>query len=74
MRLHGPGEPYQGKYDNQTLVGWMDAFFSWMRQGRDVYCYFNNDQAGYAVENARALQAMAGESDGDSHLHKSSPI
>ena len=59
VRLHGPGEPYQGKYDHQTLTGWMEAFSAWMRQGRDVYCYFNNDQAGYAVENARTLQAMA---------------
>jgi uncharacterized protein YecE (DUF72 family) len=40
-----------------------------MRQGRvsgserDVYCYFNNDQAGYAVENARVLLAVSEGSD-----------
>jgi uncharacterized protein YecE (DUF72 family) len=67
VRLHGPGEPYQGKYDERTLAGWTEAFASWRRQGRDVYCYFNNDQAGYAVENALALQAMSGGSDGSGH-------
>ena len=61
MRLHRPGEPYQGTYDDRTLAGWMQTFSSWIRQGRDVYCYFNNDQAGYAVENALTLQAMAGD-------------
>lgn len=66
VRLHGPGGPYQGKYDDQTLARWMDDFSSWRRQGRDVYCYFNNDQAGYALENARTLQAMTGDADRDS--------
>jgi uncharacterized protein YecE (DUF72 family) len=59
VRLHGPGGAYQGKYDLQTLAGWMDAFSTWLGQGKDVYCYFDNDEAGYAVENALALQAMA---------------
>jgi uncharacterized protein YecE (DUF72 family) len=61
VRLHGPGDAYQGKYEAQTLAGWMGAFSSWQRQGKDIYCYFDNDQAGYAVQNARALQAMAGQ-------------
>jgi uncharacterized protein YecE (DUF72 family) len=59
VRLHGPGGAYRGKYDVQALAGWMGAFSTWMRQGKDVYCYFDNDQAGYAVQNALALQAMA---------------
>ncbi len=62
VRLHGPDGAYQGKYDMQTLAGWMGAFSSWMRQGKEVFCYFDNDEAGYAVQNALELQAMA---DGD---------
>jgi uncharacterized protein YecE (DUF72 family) len=62
VRLHGPDGAYQGKYDSQTLAGWMGAFSSWMRQGKEVYCYFDNDEAGYAVQDALELQEMA---DGD---------
>ena len=64
VRLHGPGAAYQGKYDAETLAGWLGAFSTWMRQGKDVHCYFDNDEAGYAVQNALALQAMAEDNDG----------
>jgi uncharacterized protein YecE (DUF72 family) len=58
VRLHGPGGPYQGDYDNHSLSGWAGAFSSWMATGRDIYCYFDNDEAGYAALNAASLQAM----------------
>jgi uncharacterized protein YecE (DUF72 family) len=28
---------------------------SWLDQGHDVYAYFNNDDSGYAVDDARLL-------------------
>ena len=58
VRLHGPGDAYQGLYDKQTLAGWAGAFTAWADQSKDVYCYFDNDQAGYAVQNAQQLQSM----------------
>lgn len=58
VRLHGPGGPYQGSYDTQTLAGWAGAFSAWSAQGRSIYCYFDNDEAGYAALNAQALQEM----------------
>ncbi len=58
VRLHGPYGAYQGKYETETLAGWAGAFSTWRNQGRDIYCYFDNDEAGYAVENAMELQAM----------------
>lgn len=58
VRLHGPEGPYQGKYDNQTLAGWAGAFSTWYSQGKSIYCYFDNDEAGYAAQNALALQSM----------------
>jgi uncharacterized protein YecE (DUF72 family) len=58
VRLHGPGEAYQGSYGKKTLSGWAGAFTAWDRQGRDVYCYFDNDQRGYAAGNALALKRM----------------
>lgn len=57
VRFHGP-RTYGGSYDNQTLAGWAGAFSTWMAQGRDIYCYFNNDEKGHAVRNALALKDM----------------
>ncbi len=58
IRLHGPGGAYQGSYDNKTLAGWVGAMTTWAGKGRDVFCYFDNDQHGYAAENAMALKNM----------------
>jgi uncharacterized protein YecE (DUF72 family) len=58
IRLHGPGGPYQGKYSTQTLTAWAESLAAWSRQGREVFCYFDNDEAGYAAHNARELQDM----------------
>jgi len=58
VRLHGPDGRYQGSYDTEDLAGWAGAFSTWVGQGREIYCYFDNDQAGYAPHNARALSDM----------------
>jgi uncharacterized protein YecE (DUF72 family) len=58
IRLHGPGGAYQGRYDKQTLAGWAGAISTWTEQGKAVYCYFDNDEAGYAALNALELQEM----------------
>ena len=58
IRLHGPAGPYQGSYDDATLSGWANAFPDWLDQNRLVYCYFDNDEAGYAARNALSLQSL----------------
>ena len=58
VRLHGPGDAYQGKYDNRTLAGWANAFSTWENQGKESFCYFDNDEKGYAAQNALSLQDM----------------
>jgi uncharacterized protein YecE (DUF72 family) len=58
IRLHGPGGAYQGRYDTQTLADWAGAISAWSRQGREVFCYFDNDEAGFAAQNALELQEM----------------
>jgi uncharacterized protein YecE (DUF72 family) len=58
IRLHGPNGPYQGRYNGQTLTGWAEAISAWSCQGREVFCYFDNDEAGFAAQNAMELQAM----------------
>ena len=58
VRLHGPGNKYQGDYSTPVLRSWARRIRRWMRDGLDVYLYFDNDQAGYAVKNARDLKRM----------------
>jgi len=58
VRLHGPGKAYQGRYGKDELAGWAGAVSSWTRKGLDVFCYFDNDEKGYAAMNAGELQEM----------------
>jgi len=58
VRLHGPEEAYRGQYGAKTLSGWAGAFSTWQHQGKEIFCYFDNDQAGYAAQDALRLQEM----------------
>jgi uncharacterized protein YecE (DUF72 family) len=58
IRLHGPGGAYQGQYDSQVLAGWAGAFAAWIESSEEIYCYFDNDEAGYAALDALRLQEM----------------
>ena len=59
IRLHGPSvRAYQGKYDIQTLSDWADELTRWQQLGKTVFCYFDNDQNGYAAQNAMQLQGL----------------
>jgi len=55
VRLHGPGGKYQGSYDRETLTKWRQTFSGWARDTETIYCYFDNDQNGYAPQNALTL-------------------
>lgn len=56
VRLHGPGGKYQGSYTKKALSAWATRCLKWSGNGKDVYVYFDNDQAGHAAWNARALK------------------
>jgi uncharacterized protein YecE (DUF72 family) len=58
VRLHGPGAAYQGRYSARVLSEWAEAFSAWNREGRTVFCYFDNDQDAYAIHNALELAQM----------------
>jgi uncharacterized protein YecE (DUF72 family) len=64
VRLHGPGGKYQGTYPGAALRTWADRIRGWSAEGRNVWCFFDNDQSGYAAKDALRLQAMLGKKTG----------
>jgi uncharacterized protein YecE (DUF72 family) len=59
VRLHGPGvAEYQGLYPDRTLAGWAERITGWAKKLTSIYVYFDNDQAGYAAQNAWTLKRM----------------
>jgi uncharacterized protein YecE (DUF72 family) len=58
IRLHGPGDKYQGSYDDAALRGWARRIRAWSRDGKAVWCFFDNDQNGYAAEDALRLRRL----------------
>jgi uncharacterized protein YecE (DUF72 family) len=54
VRFHGPGGIGAGLYGNSALRRWAAELRALCREGT-AYVYFNNDEAGYAVENATRL-------------------
>jgi uncharacterized protein YecE (DUF72 family) len=58
IRLHGPEGPYQGSYGDAALAGWAERLRGWAQQGRDVYCYFDNDDRAFAPKNALRLKEL----------------
>ncbi len=55
VRLHGPNGPYLGSYSRKVLEEWAGLIVSWEKQGKDVFFYFNNDESGFAAQDAAAL-------------------
>ncbi len=62
LRLHGPGAAYRGGYEDDTLAIWATRLLTWRKAGLDTFVYFDNDEKGYAVRDARRLCALVGRS------------
>lgn len=58
VRLHGPGNKYQGNYNIGLLKKWASQVMHWKEEGRDVYVYFDNDQEAFAAFNAMTFKDM----------------
>jgi uncharacterized protein YecE (DUF72 family) len=58
VRLHGPGNKYQGSYKKSVLRKWAARIEAWQKEGKDVYVYFDNDQEGFAAFNALTLTGL----------------
>jgi uncharacterized protein YecE (DUF72 family) len=59
VRLHGPGAgKYQDSYDRVRLRKWCCQIERWAQRLAAVYIYFDNDQSGFAAQNALTLKRM----------------
>ena len=58
VRLHGPEGAYCGRYGRRRLKPWADRIRDWLAEGLSVYVYFDNDEAGYAVQDALTLREL----------------
>lgn len=61
VRFHGAGGKYWGRYGEAALVDWCEWLQAETANGRHAYAYFNNDWNGDAIEDALALQRIAGQ-------------
>ncbi len=55
IRLHGPDGAYSGSYSAAALRTWGTSVDRWLRQGRDVYVFFDNDEQAYSIRNALSM-------------------
>jgi uncharacterized protein YecE (DUF72 family) len=60
LRFHGPGEMFKSPYGRGGLRRWAPLIRQWLDDGLDVFAYFNNDEGGHAVRDARILVDLVG--------------
>jgi uncharacterized protein YecE (DUF72 family) len=61
VRFHGGSGKYVGRYPDEVLLGWADWIAGQARAGREVWCYFNNDIGGHAIQDALTLRSMVAQ-------------
>ncbi len=54
LRFHGPDGGYRGSYDENILAGYAARIVDGIKNGRDMYVYFNNTM-GDAIGNLQTL-------------------
>ncbi len=56
VRFHGPHGKYRGKYSEMFLRKQVSHIKEWVKEGREVFVFFNNDAYAHAIKNALGLQ------------------
>ena len=55
IRMHCSKIMFGSKYTKKEMEDLAKKIKNWLKEKLDVYCYFNNDFQGYAIENAKEL-------------------
>jgi uncharacterized protein YecE (DUF72 family) len=58
VRAHGPGGRYYGRYPEAELKSLAHAVRGWRKDGKAVFCYFDNDIRSAAPQDAERLIAL----------------
>jgi uncharacterized protein YecE (DUF72 family) len=58
VRLHGPEKLFASEYSPGQLQEWADFIRKAAKKTKRVFVYFNNDFHGYALKNAKELDAL----------------
>ena len=58
LRFHGRTELFASLYSDAELAEEAKKVKRYLRDGKDVYAYFNNDALGHAIRNARTLRTV----------------
>lgn len=58
LRFHGRQQLFASKYTDAELTAEATRIRRWLRDGLDVYVYFNNDASAHAVANAQTLARL----------------
>ena len=67
LRFHGPEGDYRGSYDWDFLAGRAKRIAALIKEGREVYAYFNNT-AGDAFANLQTLNGMVAQQLAETNL------
>ncbi len=73
LRRHGHGGNYASRYSLDELESDAQQIRAYLKSGRDVHIYFNNDARAYAPENARELTGLLGDRSGTSPTIRDNP-
>jgi uncharacterized protein YecE (DUF72 family) len=60
VRNHGPSGRYHGSYSDDALAGWARSIDGWRGEGREVWCFFDNDVKSAAPHDAKRLRTLLG--------------
>lgn len=58
VRLWGAKGLNKGDYDEMMLRTWAERLNGWASEGKNVYCYFDNEENGFAPVNAHRLKQL----------------
>lgn len=58
IRFHGPKELYASSYSNEMLNEFAKKFKKWIKEGHELWVYFNNDIHGHAIADAQRLMEI----------------
>lgn len=57
-RFHGPKKLYASPYGEELLRPWAESMCNFYQAGKDIFAYFDNDNQGFALDDARILQTL----------------